>query len=427
VRSKHDYWRFTVYRFASTAVRHAMQIIILPILVLRIAEEAAKGYYLSLVAVCSLSVGFPAFLLAAYLGDVIPWVSIRRRLFIGLGVLICLTGMLISHWIDSTVSLLLASILVFAGISTSESSHSALIPDNMDEADYQRASGWLTQFTFLGSLLGPLLAGAMIDPKINRVLGVELLSGDRFYLPAVWALGGILLLAACINMLFIKESERKMGHEVDGERSLKSVLFSSDPKVKRFYIFLVMRCCALLSPITMPGFLLYYQRDLLKAMDPVRATAVGATLLTLGALLGVLLLAPRLLRRYSAIRTMAIALFLMAFSLTGFAMVMFPFLWCAAITLFGVGYGLFFSLSFSFSLNIIPHARWQGLFTSLASSTTFVSYILGMMLAGPLLDHWGYEALGGLFLVSLLGALVMLYLLHGSDPMKSNHGPQISP
>ena len=260
---------------------------------------------------------------------------------------------------------------------------------------------------------------------INGLFHKEIISNVNFYIPSVIALMMTIVICALMNIFLIKECAVIPADHHDSGKRIWQVLFSFDIKMKCFWIYFLMRCFAALTASTFPGFILYYQRDMISAANPEMATAVSFVLLTMGALFGISYIKLKLIAHYSPIKIITIALITMSTAILSFVLVTFTnvLIWYVAITFYGIGYGLFFSISFSYAMTIIPDPKWKGLFTSMVSSTTFVAYILGMAIAGPLLDFFnrysinmGYGALEIFFIFSLLCAMLLLQLLRWLSP-----------
>ncbi|WP_141731854.1 MFS transporter [Oligoflexus tunisiensis] len=415
-------WKYTVSRFGTTATRVSIQTILLPLVVSQVFGNTEKAAYLSYISVVSLAAGLPVFLGSAYLGDILPLGIYRRRLFMILGTLITLSGIVASSWIDDKSTLTIVGLLIFCGISMTESSHSALIPDNFSSGSYLLASTWLTKFSLLGSLAGPLLAGMLLDHGLLDTLRI----GPSLQLVPVSCMLGLLLLSCTwLNSTAIQETSLPRSVTHGSRHGLKKRLMQLDRPMLRFHFYLVMRTFALLPAMTMPSLLLFFRQDVTGG-HPLRDTVLSILANTAGAVLGIIVLRKTAMRRWHEVRIMQLSLVLMVLSLSGLGLdILFQKgLWYPTIFLLGIGFSTFFTSSFSYGLHSIPDLRWRGLFSALISATTFIAFLLGMMLVSLIIPSFAADdrvvawfALTGAFASCLLLALALLTFINHVFPL----------
>jgi len=413
------YLNYTIYRFSSTALRVALQTILLPLAIMQFVSVEEKGLYLGIVCSIAILFAFPFFILSAYWGDILPWPGIRRRLFIVIGAVIVFISLLLFPLVHSLLSLVLYSIFMFIGITSSESVHAALIVDNFHGAKRVIAGQWLSGFMFLGMLLGPLMASVLTQAPVlaymDAMMGTDFFVKQPFYL-VFSSIAVVTLTCAILNVVNIREISLPKKHA-----ELTMIEEVKNKKYAHFNLFLILCCFVYMVTISLPNFFLFFAKDILLYPHPEGLVGVAMVFLTSCSLLGLRSTSWKFIYNKSDIDKIQMSILIVGVSIIiGMFSVLnvASFFLCACV--FGFAYGIFYSVALEFSLKLIPNQKLKGFFMSLSSATTFVSAVLGMFFSGVLLYGfgkisivYGYVSIGVFYLLLLLCAFLMLKKLSG--------------
>ena len=372
---------------------------------------------MELLVVLQFLLGSPFFLLSAYCGDILPWQSIRRRLFIMTGAAIVFISLPLFTLVHSFLMLTFFSIFIFIGICSSDSAHAALIVDNFHGARRVIAGKWFSACTFLGMLLGPLLAGILTNTTlleyIDRTMQTDFFVSHALYV-AFCTMVSIVLICAILNVINIREVHLKKKSKKN--LSLLHALKSTDIKTQNFYWLLTLRCLVFMVTISFPGFLLYFSKDMLLSVHPEFLVASAMFFSTIFSFIGLKLASAQWFYQGNEIKQIRASIILIGASVILMALSVYGLaLFFLAMIIFGLAYGCLFSVSLEFSLKLIPNEQLKGFFMSFSTSTTFIASILGMFFSGSLLyyfgkisNSYGYLSIGIFFISLLLASLFVL-------------------
>ena len=383
------------YRFATDAVRIAIQTIVLPLMIIHILPNNKQDVMLAMVSGISMFIGFPVFLITSWLGDKLSHRFGRRLPYLFCGTGICLIGLYQGISIHTPAELLLASIFLFAGIAMSESAHIALLPELVHRDKLNTTLSWLARWVFLARLISPYIAGYLVLHQAQFLLDkwfhrfVPIRHTDYYYVLIVCIL--ILVLALMNIMIFIREKPVcESLKEKQQKTSLKKILLYPDGMTKRFYYFLLSRTLGYIPIITLPSYLLFYlvYQFHLHTKTAAHWTGVFFVAMTLSAFVATAFYEffhKRASHLHATKNTIMLALILSL----GSVLMLWWLSWSLTFVLFatviqGLAFGLYYPATLSYGINHIPHVAWRGLFTSLITATTFFAFLFGVVITGCL-------------------------------------------
>ncbi len=237
---------------------------------------------------------------------------------------------------------LLAYLGVQLGANVAGGPYAGLVPDLVPVEQRGTASGWLALMTAVGTLLGVILAGALV--------------GHGSYLPIYALTAVVLALFAVLTVAGVKERPLQAAPEPFRVRAFLASFRLSGPRYRDFFFVLFTRALVTMGIYSVFTFFQFFLHDVVGVANAAKATsylvgiiiALGIpTSLVAGAL------SDRLGRKplvYLSGGVMALASLL--FVGVGFHPSLSAMYWIGA--LFGVGYGAYQAVDWALAIDVLP-------------------------------------------------------------------------
>ena len=405
----HTLFTMNAYWFGSSFMWNSIHPIILPSVLLHIVPPQLKNSYLGILTFSGLLLALLIQPISGAVSD--GWLSRwgRRRPLAIIGVGLDLIFLVLLAWSGN----LLVVFLGYVGLQiTSNIAHGpmqGIIPDLVSKEQLGLASGLKNIFDMAG-LIGASLAASKLlspdEPYPTRIMGVVI---------------GVLLISATVTFFFVKEKPTSDNIWHKGRIQLKQV-FKIELKANQSFLWLIAsRFLFLVGIYGIQTFAQYYIKDVMQAVNPVKATGdlmtSLATALVICSLIGGWLtdrIGARLVI-YLASMVSAIGAFLLVFASDISSLTVFT-------GILGGGVGLYLSSNWTLASRLAPKeeaGKFLGLTNLATAGAGAVSKLGGILIdvvnnafPGQYLGYTGLFTLGGVF------ALLSMLLLH---KVKENH------
>lgn len=396
----------SLYGFGISFYWSCLTSILLPQKILQLVSPSLQGSALGLVTAIGSLILICLEPVAGVVSDRSQSRLGKRRPFMafgtaGMGVLLILTLMSPSYWIFLASFLLLK---VFWAVA--EGTYPALMPDLVPESQRGKAAGYLGLLAMTGAIAGASVAGKILaySSWLKRTLPMD---------PVVLAgLVTFLVVAICMVVVWIAVKEPIPAALSQPTRSIFGEAFNLRPflKEKEFLLLSVSRMFWYFGFNSVLAFLLFFVKDGLHQPDYANVTSNLMSVLwatTLPTVLTAGMLSDRLGRRKPLIYFSAL---LMILSVIGFIYFVSVPQIMVAMGLWGLGGGIFFSVTWAMGTESFPeagsNARYLAIWISLSQG---IPWLVGPPVAGILLDHWGYSALFVWVLLCFVLGLALFY------------------
>lgn len=392
-----------VYWFGLSFMWNSIHPIILPSVLLHIVPAHLKNSYLGILTFCGLLLALIIQPISGAASD--GWRSRwgRRRPLAIVGVALDFIFLVLLAWSGN----LLVVFLGYVGLQiTSNIAHGpmqGIIPDLVPNEQLGLASGLKNLFDMVGLVCASLAASKLLSPE------------DRYPTRVMVVVMGILLISAAVTFFFVKEEPTSENIRNRSMIHLKQ-LFKIDMKANTSFIWLIVsRFHFLVGIYGIQTFAQYYIKDVMQAVNPVKATGdlmiSLAVALVICSLIGGWLtdkIGARLVIYWASLIT-AIGTFLMVIatdisSLTIFAGIL------------GGGIGLYLSSNWALASRLAPKeeaGKFLGLTNLATAGASAVSKLGGIPIdmvnnafPGRYLGYTGLFIFGGIFV------LLSMLLLH---------------
>ena len=399
----HTLFTMNVYWFGLSFMWNSIHPIILPSVLLHIVPAHLKNSYLGILTFSGLLLALIIQPISGAASD--GWRSRwgRRRPLAVVGVGLDLIFLLLLAWSGD----LLVVFLGYVGLQiTSNIAHGpmqGIIPDLVPDEQLGLASGLKNLFDMAGLVCASLAASNLLSPD------------DRYPTKIIVVVIGILLLSASFTFFFVKEEPTDEIIRNGSMIHLRQV-FKIDIKANTsFFWLIVSRFLFLVGIYGIQTFAQYYIKDVMRAVNPVRATGDLMTSLAVALVICSLIggwltdkIGARLVIYLASLIT-AIGAFLLAIatdisSLTIFAGIL------------GGGIGFYLSSNWALASRLAPKeeaGKFLGLTNLATAGASAVSKLGGIPI--DLVNnafpgrHLGYT---GLFIVGGVFAILSMLLLH---------------
>lgn len=352
----------------------------------------------TLVASVGAAAGLIASPLVGAFSDRTSWRFGRRRIWIVLGIIVAVIGMLLMASAHSILLLVLGEIGAQIGVDTVLAVTTAVIPDQIPQKQRAIISACAGMAPNVGGVIGLLLVARLTNPSVVW---------QGYLLIACVSLGCVLFF-----LLVLRDPPAQPG-ELPPPLRLGPFLrnFVQPFSSKDFRMTFLSRCCAYLSFTILGAYLLFYVHGVLHAAVPAAASSVANfQLLSTAILLVCAFVAGSLSHYLEKIKVFAIGgAVLMALGLVVIAV--FPN-WSAlflAAGIFGSGFGLFLGVDLALAVKVLPSPDARGKDLGLMYNAIYLPLILSPLIGGVVLNLWHNFAL--LFALAALAALVAALLL----------------
>lgn len=388
---------FTFYWFAKNTENTALNVVLVPKVVLLIVGASHSGGWLSAVSVGSSIIGALAFPVMGHLSDRTRSRFGRRRPFMVVGVLlsfIFLHGTLFSHtvfWLGLSV-LILQVVHAMASIP-----YEGLMADTVPHGRIGYVTGLLGMMSRVANLVGVVLATFLSLTVVFEALIV------------LQILGLVTTLAAV-------RKERPSSTLSSPTPFFEGLWISPRHHGQWWWVWL-SRVAAMTGFAIVYTYLFYYLKFVERLANPGTAIDILLIVVTLGAVLANLVAGP-LSDRMAARKWITLAgSLVMALSAVGFALAGGMLAAYVVSGLFGIGYGMYQGTERALLIDVQPGEReaaksfglWQ---VSYNLGVLLGSLVGGLMISGLLKEHSLALTYRGLYLSSMLffvvGALTLL-------------------
>ncbi len=328
----------------------------------------------TLVASVGALAGVIASPLIGAISDRTTWRWGRRRLWMIIGCVSVVIGLVIMGSARTVGLVLLGEIIVQCAADTLLAVYSAVIPDQIPPA--QRASA----SAFVG--MSPLVGGVVGIALISRLTNVLNHPDTGYYILAAASV----VLVGCFFTVF---REEPLPRKLVKPFSLKALLsdFWVDPRQYPDFGFVwLSRCLAYLGYQLLITYLLYYLQDVIhfnRADQGVTIFQICSTVMLLIAAIVGGIIADRTQRLKPFVSWAAVV---MCIAMLGIAFIpAWPALLVAGIFL-GLGFGLYLAVDQAIAVKVLPRASARGKDLGLINTAIFFPLIIGPLIGGFVLN-----------------------------------------
>lgn len=398
-----DFIKISLLGLALSALWNGLNVLIIPLRILDLVNEAQKSTYLSFIIGSGLFLAILVQPVVGALSDRSKFRWGRRRPFILLGgllVLILLPGVAV---VSNYVSLFILYCLLQISSNTAQSPYQGFIPDLVPEKRRGMASGVKTILELIGGLAFVQLISLLMD--IDRLST----GGTWLWLP-LGLIAAILLLMLLSTVIFVREFP---GQGNTKERWFTAAVrgFKIDlRKESSFLWFLVSRLLVLTAFTTLQKFALFFLRDTFGLTDPVRMTANLVIIVGISTLIAAYLaghFSDRLGRRTIGISSGFFGFIglLVLFVARNFTQVLI------GASMAGLASGTFMSVNWALATDLVPRGE-EARFLGLTNIATAGSSAVTLFIVGPLIDFFNARESGLGYSVMFL--ICMIYVIAGT-------------
>lgn len=390
----------SVHNFGLNFHWGALLAVAIPRLVLRFADEAAKGRVLGSVYAGGALVALVMQPLAGALSDRSIHPMGRRRPFIIVGVLLNAAALLALAYAPTLGLFIVAFLFVQFAYNLGAAAYGGLIPDLVPEHQRGMVSGFWGLMNILGTIIAGVVAGLLIER--GRVIAAFLM------------IIAVLMTTMLITVAKVHETPLRGRAPLPLRAFLGS--FWIDPRRHPNFAWLfVARFFTLMGIYSLLAFLQFFLKDYLRVANFTEATGQVQAMVAVGALGSAYVsgwLSDRIGRRpivsvSSLLMGIMVLVFLRAPSLP---------LMLALSVIFGIGFGAFNTVDLALAVDVLPSREAAAKDLGIWGISTTLPQVLGPLIGGPILDAvnrlgpgQGYVAVNALAAVYFaIGALAIL-------------------
>lgn len=337
----------------------------------------------------------------------------RRRPYLVAGTAINILGLL-CLWVagnQRNIPLyLLGYLIVQLGNNIASAPYSGLIPDLVPEAQRGEASGYMAAMTQMGTILGAVLSGILMD---------------RGQLLASYALIAVsLALFLAITLLGVREKPLDLEPErIDGRTLLKSLWI--DPRKHPDFAWVwITRALVTLGIWSVQPFIQYYLSDVIGVPNPEKMAGYLMGAILLGAT-ATGFLGGRLSDRIGRKRVVYVANVLIALISVGFIFAdSLPVAFTLGL-LYGLGYGAYYSVDWALGCDVLPNRKDAAKDLAVWHVAMVLPQSIAPPLSGWLLANTGRTGIAGHYAhagYAAIFSLAALFLLLGAALLRNVRG-----
>ena len=330
----------------------------------------------------------------------------KRRPFISAGAIGMSVFLLTMSLAPTYGSMIVAFVFLKIFWGFAEGSYPALLPDVVPESQRGQASGYLGMLQLLGAVAGVFVSAKVLAhaQDWHRSLPVAPLTGA--------ALATITVVLICTLVLCLAVREVPQGLPPRTERNFLAEAFEVRPLLRhRAFLWLTLsRMFWYFGFNTLFAFLLYYVKDVLHRVDYADATGNLVSVVYAMALPTVVLAgiwSDRVGRRKPFIYLSSIVMVVAA---VGFILMKSYAEAIGAMALWGLGGGIFTSLSWAMATESFPeagsNARYLAIWISISQG---LPWLIAPPIGGVLLDRYGFASVFVFVIVSFIIGLLIFY------------------
>jgi len=389
-----------IFWFGNNFHWQALLAIVIPSQVAALLGESNKALNLTLVVTWGTLIAIVTNPLVGALSDYAPFRMGRRRPFMIIGTIFnVLILMALALAPASVIALAILFLLLQFFNNFANAPWSAIIADQVPENQRGSASGWYGLFTLLGTVLGTVVAGALL----NQHDPLAIYRGELLRIYAIIA--GLQIICVVATVLLVPEqplTERK--------RFSWSVFFARfklEPrKYPDFTWLLLTRLLMMMGIWAIYYFLQYYYSDVLGVKDAEKTVGVIFLPIVMVAALLTVYSAGALSDRIGRKKLVYIAGTLMTIVALIFIFVQSLTASLVAAACFGLGYGAYTSVDWALATDALPPTDQYGKDMGIWNTAGILPQVIGITAGGLILtllknapNHLGYSALFGLTVV----------------------------
>ncbi len=378
----------------------ALLAVAIPRLVLRFADEAAKGRVLGSVYAGGAAVALVMQPLAGALSDRSLNPMGRRRPFIIVGVLLNAAALLALAYAPTLALFILAFLFLQFAYNLGAAAYGGLIPDFVPEDQRGTVSGFWGLMNILGTIIAGVLAGLLIERGQVVAAFVMIIA--------------VLMATMLITVTRVREMPLR-GRAPLGLRAFLSSFWIDPRRHPNFAWLFVARFFTLMGIYSLLAFLQFFLKDYLDVANFTAATGQVQAMVAIGAL-GSAYLSGWLSDRIGRRPIVAVSSLLMGIMVLIFLVAPSFSLMLVLSVIFGIGFGAFNTVDLALAVDVLPSREAAAKDLGIWGVSTTLPQVLGPLIGGPILDavnrfrpDQGYVAvnvLGAVYFV--LGALAIL-------------------
>lgn len=384
---------FTFYWFAKNAENTALNVVLVPKVILMIVGSASSGGWLSAVSVGSSIIGALAFPLMGYLSDRSRNRFGRRRPFMVVGILlsfIFLHGTLFSHaifWMGLSV-LILQVVHAMASIP-----YEGLVADQLTESRRGYVTGLMGMMSQVANLVGVILA--------------TFLSLEVVFIALVF----LQLLGLLTTILAVRHEAVPSRESMAQSKGFWEGIWISPRRHGQWWWVWISRVAAMTGFAVVYTYLYYYLKFVEHRSDPGFAIDIMLIVVTLGAV-GANVIAgswsDRLRNRkwITLLGSVVMAVAAMGFALTGGMVAAY-----AVSFVFGVGYGMYQGTERALLIDVQPNATQASKSFGMWQVSYNLGVLLGSLIGGILISTLAHRVPLGLTYRGLYFSTVIFFVL----------------
>ena len=337
---------------------------ILPIRVEDFAGEAHKGAYLSIIAVSGALASAAIQLIIGPISDRCRARIGKRRPFLIVGTVAGCVGIVAFGWSRSFVELTISFFAVQLFLNVANGPYQAFIPDHVARSNQGKASAFMGLMTLLGEAGGPFIAGMAISAAINKATsrhaGLPAAQIEHFAALARLVMfhrlllidAALLLVCGLVTLLLVPDSPQNSSPK----QSILQEIAQWNLRANPDFFWLLISCIVYnIGFYAALDYIAFYVQDSL-GLGPLHYSGPLAflQLITISGALAATFPAGYFADRSSKKRVIYISCAFSAAAVIAFALA--RSLTTAYITAaaFGIGFGAFRAVDWSFACNLLP-------------------------------------------------------------------------
>lgn len=297
---------------------------------------------------------------------------------------------------NTVAQLLLAFVLVRAGLHAAVAAYEALVPDRVPINRQGEATGFAEMWDVLGMVCGLLLTSLLTRGIVSSLLGTKLSPTDEtrvavFIICALAA--GLFFLCLWLNLRWIcgpplpKEASRPW---LEVLRSAFRWNPRETPDFTRLFISRCVLSCGIYIGFTYIRYFVDSELNL-NGMDPTLEVRNISLIFAAGGIIGALL-GVRLGDRVSKVKLLYIFCSIAALAAVGFCLTESTTVARYMAFGFGIGYTAITAVDWAFATNLVPQGK-EGRYLAIFQCAMTVPQIFVGLLGGIIGQHFGFRAL----------------------------------